>query len=245
MNSNVYKFDSKSDFYNKYRPCYAKEVIDYIISSMDVKNEKIVDIACGTGIFTKQLYDRKCNVIGIEPNKEMYEKACKNLEGIKVLNTTAEETTLESESVDIITVAQALHWFNLDEFIKEARRILKTGGRVAVIYNSIDDSKEIIREYKDIYIRNCKDYNNHNRNYNELFDKLFDGDYTLKVFQNNQQYTYEEFMGYTFSMSYSLKENDENYNIFVKELTELFDKYSQEGIIELPMNSKLAFGRIK
>lgn len=245
MNLNVNKFNDKSDFYNKYRPKYAKDVIDIIIDSMNNKNEIIADIACGTGIFTKQLYDRKCNVIGIEPNKEMFEKACKNLDGVKLINATAEETTLENNSIDIITVAQALHWFNLDEFIKEARRILKTGGRVAVIYNSIDDSKEIIIEYKDIYIRNCKDYNNHNRNYNELFDKLFDGNYILKVSQNNQKYTYDEFMGYTFSMSYSLKQDDENYDTFIKELTDLFNKYSKDGIIELPMNSKLAFGILK
>ena len=244
MNSNVSKFNNKSDFYDKYRPKYSEELINFISESIDRKDNIIADIGCGTGILTRQLIEKNCNVIGIEPNKEMYEKAKKNLIGTKVINTTAEDTTLNENSIDIITVAQALHWFNIEEFKKEAKRILKNNGRVAIMYNNYYDDKDIIKEYKEIHKKYCNNYNNHNRNLNELFDSLFGDNYLLEIFPNIQKYTYDEFMGYTFSLSYSLKEDDENYNEYVNELKELFDKHSNNGIIEFPMNSKLAFGQI-
>ena len=244
MNSNVNKFNNKSGFYDKYRPKYSEELIDFIIASTNSKDNTIADIGCGTGILTKQLTERNCNVIGIEPNKEMYEKAKKNLVGIEVLNTTAEDTTLANNSIDIITVAQALHWFNLEEFKKEVKRILRDNGSVAIMYNNYYDDKDIIKEFKEIHKKYCNNYNNQNRNLKELFDILFGDDYILKTFPNNQKYTYDEFMGYTFSLSYSLKEDDVNYSEYVDELKKIFDKYSINGIIELPMNSKLAFGQI-
>ena len=243
MNSNINKFNEKSEFYNKYRPKYSEELINYIVSSIN-KNDIIADIGCGTGIFTKQLVEKNCNVIGIEPNKEMYEKARKNLPEIRLINATAENTTLDSNSVDVITIAQALHWFNIEEFTKEAKRILKQDGRIAIIYNSIDDSKEIIKEFKQIHKMYCKQYNNHNRNLNELFESVFKEDYTLSNYYNNQRYTFEEFIGYSFSLSYSLREDDEKYKEYVECLEKLFNKYENNGFIELPMLSKLAFGKI-
>ena len=245
MNSNINKFDNKSDFYDIYRPKYAEDIIDYIISSIDKKESLIVDIGCGTGIFTKQLADKKCNVIGIEPNEEMFEKAKKNLYGIKVLNETAENTKLKPNSIDIITVAQALHWFNMQEFTKEAKRILKSDGKIAIIYNNIDDNTEIIKKYKKIHEKYCSNYNNHNRNLKELFDEILEENYIFNIFQNNQRYTYEEFMGYSFSLSYSLKEDDINYNKYIEELKELFKEYSKNNVLEFPMYSKLAFGKLK
>lgn len=247
MNSNINKFSGKANLYEQYRPKYSDFLLDYLCQEIKEDMPVIADIGCGTGIFTKQLLDRQFNVIGIEPNIDMYLRAKEYLKSYntQILNTSAENTKLNTNSIDVITIAQALHWFNMEDFIKEAKRIIKDDGRIAVIYNSIDDSKDIIKEYKDIYKRNCKDYNNHSRNFNELYDILFGDNYILKTFSNNQKYTYDEFMGYTFSMSYSLKENDENYDVFIKELTDLFNKYSKDGIIELPINSKLAFGKLK
>ena len=245
MNLNVNKFNEKSEFYNKYRPNYSNELVDCIVSELNSLDDCIADIGCGTGIFTKQLVERNCKVIGIEPNLEMYEKAKNNLPGIKVINSTSEDTTLDSNSINIITVAQALHWFNIDEFVKEAKRILKQDGKIAIVYNIVDDSKDVVKEFKYIHENYCENHNNHNRNFDELFESIFGDNYILKEFSNNQKYTYEEFMGYESSMSYSLTKEDNRYNEYIESLNNLFNKYSKDGILELPMNSKLAFGKIK
>ena len=245
MNLNVNKFNEKSDSYNKYRPNYSSELIEYIVGSLKSQDDCIADIGCGTGIFTKQLVERNCRVIGIEPNLEMYEKAKNNLEGIKLINAVAENTTLDTCSIDLITIAQALHWFNIDEFKNEAKRILKQDGKIAVIYNIVDDSKDVVKEFKNLHEEYCGNYNNHSRNFDELFKSIFGDNYILKTFTNNQKYTYEEFMGYESSMSYSLKEGDKCYDEYIGRLKSLFDNYSKDGILELPMNSKLAIGELE
>ena len=246
MNSNINKFSGKANLYEQYRPKYSDLLLDYLCQEIKEDMPVIADMGCGTGIFTKQLLDRQFNVIGIEPNIDMYLRAKEYLKSYntQILNTSAENTKLNTNSIDVITIAQALHWFNIEEFKKEAKRILKNNGRVAIMYNNYYDDKDIIKEYKEIHKKYCNNYNNHNRNLNELFDSLFGDNYLLEIFPNIQKYTYDEFMGYTFSLSYSLKEDDENYNEYVNELKELFDKHSNNGIIEFPMNSKLAFGQI-
>lgn len=59
-------------------------------------------------------------------------KFLQNTERIKYQLGNAEETNLQNNSVDLITVASALHWLDHDKFFKECDRILKPGGTLAV-----------------------------------------------------------------------------------------------------------------
>ena len=55
------------------------------------------------------------------------------------------------------------------------------------MYNNYYDDKDIIKEYKEIHKKYCNNYNNHNRNLNELFDSLFGDNYLLEIFPNIQR----------------------------------------------------------
>ena len=75
----------------------------------------IADIGSGTGILTQQLIHECSKVYAIEPNSDMRrvaEKRLRNEPGFISINGTAENTTLENESIDYITAAQSFHWFD-------------------------------------------------------------------------------------------------------------------------------------
>lgn len=101
-------------------------------------SSSIADIAAGTGLLSELFVARGYNVVAVEPNQEM-RAACAALVDqqprLSCIAGTAEETGLPSASVDLITVAQALHWFDLKRARQEFSRILKPDGWCAVIYN--------------------------------------------------------------------------------------------------------------
>ena len=117
---NIKKFDGKGENYSKYRPTYPKEFIDYINSIDGLNDDSIIaDIGSGTGILSKQLLDIGKYVIAVEPNADMRvfaEHILGDYKNFTSVNATAENTTLNNHSVDLITVAQAFHWFDRDKF---------------------------------------------------------------------------------------------------------------------------------
>ena len=98
----------------------------------------VADIGAGTGILTRHFADRAGRVYAVEPNREMRQMASLHLRSsasVQVLEGHAEATTLPSRSVDLITVAQAIHWFDPESSRTEFLRILKPGGWLALLRN--------------------------------------------------------------------------------------------------------------
>ncbi len=126
------RFSSRVEDYARYRPGYPPEVIQLLKTECGLAAESVVaDIASGTGIFTRIVLEAGAHVFGVEPNAKMRRAAEKFLAGyasFTCLNGTAESTTLPDHSVDIITAAQAAHWFDPSKARQEFVRILKPGG---------------------------------------------------------------------------------------------------------------------
>ncbi len=102
------------------------------------KGRRVADIGSGTGIFTELLLLKGCFVTGVEPNAPMRQAAEQKLGGYDrfySLEGSAEQTGLADHSIDLITVAQAFHWMDPAPTKKEFNRILKPGGRIALIWN--------------------------------------------------------------------------------------------------------------
>ena len=146
MDNNVNKFTGKAKIYNKYRSSYPVQCIDDIIASNPSnKNMIIADIGAGTGKLTELFLKRGIKVIAVEPNHDMINIAKENLSEygnlIKFNEESAENTKIENNSVDVITVAQAFHWFDKELFKNECRRILKENGNIAIMWNFLDYKK--------------------------------------------------------------------------------------------------------
>jgi SAM-dependent methyltransferase len=134
------RFTGRVESYRRYRPSYPSAVVELLRCECALDSDSaIADIAAGTGLLTEILLDAGFEVTAVEPNAEMG-AACATLQPpypqLSVIAGTAEATTLADHSIDLITVAQAMHWFDLDKTRAEFARILKPGGWCAVIYNN-------------------------------------------------------------------------------------------------------------
>ena len=152
-------FTDKVDIYAKYRPSYPNEYIEYLLSANELNENQIVaDIGSGTGIFSRQLLDSGLHVIGVEPNddmRKMAEQSLKRYPRFQSIKATAENTTLKENSVDLVTVAQAFHWFDKEAFKIECQRILKQKANVALVWNSRDVTSPLIKENAEICQKTC------------------------------------------------------------------------------------------
>lgn len=249
--ANIYKFNGMADDYSKYRPNYAKESINYLIDSLQLSpNSIIADIGSGTGKFSRLLLDEGFKVFGVEPNDDMRQKAEYELQDrnrFVSISGTSENTTLSNHSIDLITVAQAFHWFDVEKFIVECNRILKETGYVAILYNNGDYSTEVINAISELSTLYCPRYVGSSGGLGKnptVFDSFFD-EYITKTFKNNYQLNLEQFIGLNFSASYAPKINEPNYEVYLKSLVYLFEKYSEQDILNMPNNIICRLGKVR
>jgi len=102
------------------------------------KGRTVLDLGAGTGKLTRSLVETGATVIAVEPGAAMLEQLERAVVGVKVLRGAAEAIPLPDASVDAITVGQAFHWFRHEEAVPELRRVLRSQGGVALLWNSRD-----------------------------------------------------------------------------------------------------------
>ena len=247
-------FTGKAALYKKFRPSYPKELLDYLYSKIGFTEESVIaDVGAGTGIFTRLLLERGSKVYAVEPNEDMRETSKKDLsEYIKYVsfNAAAENTGLGDASIDFVTVAQAFHYFDRELFKQECRRILRPGGKVIIIWNNIDSDCDVTCKSSDIIER----YRIHNKSGQQRSGNLYDysdfyanGVYEYKTFRNDFYESRENFLGGNLSASYAPREDSEpeQYHGFVKELNELFNEYSEHGILHIPQITRSYAGSME
>jgi len=143
-------FSDKSEAYSAYRPGYPDELFSYL-SSLTEENERAWDCGTGSGQSAIALSGYYSEIIGTDASENQIQNATKK-EGVTYKIEDAENTSIDSESVDLVTVAQALHWFNIDMFGKEAKRVLKARGVLAVwTYGLLDITSEINDVVNNLY----------------------------------------------------------------------------------------------
>ena len=141
--SNIERFTDRVDDYAKHRPRYPEALADFLRDYGLKPGAVVLDAGSGTGLFSELLLSRGATVYGVEPNEEMRQEAVGRLhanEHFISLPKSAESSGMPGASVDLITAAQAFHWFDLDKTKREWSRILRPGGWVALIWNERDDS---------------------------------------------------------------------------------------------------------
>ena len=251
--SGVDRFTDKAKKYEKYRPSYPKESLDIIQEECHLtlnNNVVIADIGSGTGKFTELLLKKGCIVYAIEPNDNMREiadyKFISNL-NYKSINNTAENLELDDNSVDLITVAQALHYFDLDKIKRQFKRILKLNRKVVLLWNFRDRESDFMKEYeKIVYTFHSKDLQPtfaQDKMNDDIYKKLFS---EFKVFSIPycQELNFEDLWGRVLSSNHAPKEDDPNYAKLYENIKELFDKYQQNNKIVFSYRTQIVIGDI-
>jgi SAM-dependent methyltransferase len=140
-------FASAADVYERARPSYPEEAVAWMAARTGLTaGQTVVDVGAGTGKLTRLLPATRARVIAVEPVAEMRAK----LVGFEALDGTAEALPLEDASADVVTVAQALHWFDLDRALPELHRVLRPGGNLALFWNSRDLDDSIQRGVEEL-----------------------------------------------------------------------------------------------
>jgi SAM-dependent methyltransferase len=105
-----------------------------------------LDLAAGTGKFTRELVRTGSDVVAVEPVEAMRTQLGVMCPDVEVLNGTAEAIPLPDRSVDAITVAQAFHWFDASAALAEIGRVLRASGGLALVWNRRDESEPWVAE---------------------------------------------------------------------------------------------------
>ncbi len=246
---NTEKFTEKAKHYEVGRPSYAQELIDFLYHNYNLNSQSIIaDIGAGTGKLTKQLLQKGSRLIAVEPNDAMRsiaQQALQDYDTIQIVNGTDVATTLSDQSIDVITVAQAFHWFDAALFQKECARILKANGKVFLIWNMRDENAPVNKETYEIFQKYCSNFYGFSGGIQQddaNITTFFHHDYVIEKFPNPLFFSKETFLQRALSASYSLKDGDPQFEEYVQTLTALYDKYEKNGLLEVPNDSVAYIG---
>jgi len=224
---NTDNFTGKAEAYAKGRPGYPKAAIEAIVGLAPL-GAVFADIGAGTGKFTVKLAERGYSVFAVEPNADMRGQLAITLApfaNAKIIDGTAEATTLPNHSIDILTIAHALHWFNLDTFRAECRRVVRPGGLVIAIYN-LHPRGEMINISK------------------QVVDSFFTKPTTWE-FPNPMDYTRDNWLAYIASQDDNPLPTDPGYDEHIAAINAAFDCDSADGLLHFDRVTKVYSERIE
>lgn len=211
--TNTDLFTGKAEVYANARPSYPDTALEYI-ATLIPQGATVADIGAGTGKFTALLARYGYETYAVEPNADMRGQLAAALEpfpNAKIINGTAEATTLPDHSVDVITCAQALHWFDPDSFRTECRRIGNPGLLVISVYNNTPGGSSV----------------SHSKQSTNVFFK----NPILREFPNPQYYTRDKWLRYMTSHSHDPLPSDPGYEAHIAEMNAVFDRENVDGLL--------------
>lgn len=242
------RFTGKAGAYAQGRPGYPAAVPELLTQETRRENPRMADIGSGTGILSRAMLEHGWTVYGVEPNDDMRKEAEKMLSGFPRFHSvpgTAEHTLLPAASVDLVTAAQAFHWFDAAAFKQECRRILTREGRIALIWNSRLESSPIVREEGDIHRLYCPRFYGFSGGLAELTDRIsgfFDHRFRIFRFPNDLSYTRDQYLQRMLSTSYALREREAARSSWLDALNGLFDRFEAEGRVTVPNETVVYLG---
>lgn len=132
-------FNANHSLYDRVRPEFDKAFVSKFIDSVGISKEsKVLELAAGTGKFTKQLLSNgvsRDQLIIVEPSEGMLQSFESNIPGLETHLGSSYEIPLKDSSVDCVIVAQGFHWFSDSQSLEEISRVLKPNGKLGLIWN--------------------------------------------------------------------------------------------------------------
>ncbi|MCD6047142.1 MAG: putative methyltransferase [Gammaproteobacteria bacterium] len=192
-------FSDVAQEYKNYRPDYPPELFVYL-ASLCAEHQLVWDCATGTGQAAKALANYFDHVFATDASEAQIKQAVPDAK-ITYVCEPAETTSLKDHSVDLITVAQALHWFDLPKFYAEVKRVLKPQGILAAwCYQTIATNHKAIHDLVDqLYWDITRQYWSKERDYIDQayqniafpFEKL-----KTPAFQIQKSWNCDQLLGY-------------------------------------------------
>ena len=251
-------FTEKAAYYDEFRPRYAAAAIDDLVQDGVLeRGSRVADIGCGTGIFTRQLacaLGASSAVMGVEPNDGM--RACaKDLASflpaeaaaVRFMKGSAENTGLGAGSVDVVTAAQAFHWFDPKAFRAECLRVLCGGGWGVLVWN-VKQPCDMERTRKQIVAQYRTVYDTYGCSWDDRLagiEAFFGGAYDHRVYDNPIVETWDAFITRTLSASHAVDLDDPRIDEYVARWEAFFDRFADGDTVTTPNATEVFFGRLR
>ncbi|MGC1547409.1 MAG: class I SAM-dependent methyltransferase [Rhodanobacter sp.] len=246
------RFSDRVADYVRFRPDYPTALLDWLRSEHGVTaNWLVADIGAGTGISSKMFLDAGHRVIAVEPNAPMREAAEQWLGSNQRFSTVdgrADATGLPDASIDLISVAQAFHWFDPEATRHEFHRILRSTGLAAIYWNSRRlTGTPFLEAYEALLQRYGTDYTSVAERYadDETMRTWFGAGFRgAASFPHAQRLDFDALRGRLLSSSYAPKAGHPQHEPMLHALRELFDRCAVDGTISFDYDTRIFVGQV-
>lgn len=192
-------FSKQADIYLKYRPDYPKELFDFI-SSRCKKHDLVWDCGTGNGQAACMLANYFKQVIATDLSEKQIENAMTH-DKVQYRVASVYESGIHDHSIDCVTVAQALHWFDNDAFYNEVKRVTKPGSIIAAWCYDLPRCKDakihegLLHFYTDII---GKYWDSARRHVDDHYQSIYFpfNDVQRKIFSIEKHWNLTDFLGY-------------------------------------------------
>lgn len=244
------RFSNRVEDYVRYRPDYPAALIGWLQQAHGLTPTAIIaDLGAGTGISSKMFLDAGNTVIAVDPNTRMREAAVAWLGGnprFRAVDGSAEQTTLADASTDLISAAQAFHWFDQNAIKPEWHRILRPEGRMLVYWNSRRlHGTPFLEGYEQLL-------NNYGTDYSSVSERYGDDAHMQRWFGNglrgiarfphSQRLDLAGLRGRLLSSSYAPAIGHPKHEPMLLALQKLFERTAVDGYINFDYDTRAFIG---
>jgi SAM-dependent methyltransferase len=243
------RFSDRVEDYARYRPGYPPALIATIARVTGLRRgDRVADIGSGTGLSAEPFLTFGCRVYAVEPNDAMRRAAEHRLggrPGFHSVNGTAEATSLDAASMDLVIAGQACHWFEPEAAHREFARILKPDGFAAIFWNDRTTEGAFMAAYEELLREYGTDFDavRHEHMDSSRLRTILGTAVTPYEFPHQQVLDHEGVRGRLLSSSYIPREGPQ-VEPMLRRLSELFQRCHQDGVVRFTYTTRLYLGRI-
>jgi ubiquinone/menaquinone biosynthesis C-methylase UbiE len=141
-------FDTLADVYDRFRIGYAPELYEALDDYGLPAAGSVLDLACGTGLVSRELAARGLRVTGVDISESMLERARDRARAATFVRADAEALPFDGTTFDAAVSAQSFHWFDRSKALAELERVVKPGGTIAIWWKELlrGDGIRLVRE---------------------------------------------------------------------------------------------------
>ncbi len=245
------RFSDRVENYIRYRPGYPPTVLGCLVEKFGLRSDHVIaDAGSGTGISAEVFLRHGCTVYGVEPNNDMRaaaERLLAEYPRFSSINGAAERTTLPDESVDWVVAAQAFHWFDVAAARREFSRILRPGGRVALLWNERREDTPFLAAYETLIREYATDYaqvRHENARSDGRIEQLYGSKPAERTFDNEQRFDFDGLAGRLLSSSYVPNRGTSRCEAMLEALRRLYDTHAAAGCVRVLYTTRILVGSI-
>jgi SAM-dependent methyltransferase len=254
MNDSVSRFTRTVENYVKYRPSYPFAIVEFLQKTCQLTSASVIaDVASGTGFLAEIFLKNGNQVIGVEPNPDMRTAGQHYLRDYPLfasVDATAEATTLESQSVAMITAGQAFHWFDQEKARREFVRILKPNGWVVLAWNLPKHNIPFMDDYEQIWWKYLAPPSNEKEASRQAIEDGLRAWYSpgiinFESFDNSQVVDFDGLRGRILSSSYSPTSEQPKYQPMLAELESIFRAHQVNEKVTIEYECRICYGLLQ